>query len=64
MTTTRIAFMLLAAALALLGLFTAAAAQEVGLVVFGWGLFLFGVGFCLSRVKRTCDEADGLVPRG
>jgi hypothetical protein len=65
MTPTRTAFMVLAGLLALLGLFTAAAARDAGLAVFGWGLLGFGVLFCLSLVKRSFDEAeDGPAPRG
>jgi hypothetical protein len=56
MTPTRIAFMVLAALLALLSLFTAAAARETGLAVFGWGLSAFGVGFCFFLLKRTFER--------
>jgi apolipoprotein N-acyltransferase len=64
MTPTRIAFMTLAVLIALVGLFTAAAAREPHLSLFAWGLFVFGALFCLSLVKRTFDEAEGIVPGG
>jgi ABC-type uncharacterized transport system permease subunit len=58
MTGTKLAFMILSAALALLGLFAAGAAREVGMSIFGWGLFLFGIGFALFLIKRHFDEAE------
>jgi hypothetical protein len=63
MTDTRIAFMIFSALLALLGLFTAAAARETGLAVFGWGLLGFGYLFCFWLVKRHFDEAERPPPR-
>jgi hypothetical protein len=52
-------FVALSAIVAVLGLAAIAAAQEVGLLLFGYGLFGFGVLFALFMVKRHFDLADG-----
>ena len=44
---------------ALLGLTAISASQELGLTLFGYGLFGFGVLFALFLVKRHFDHADG-----
>jgi hypothetical protein len=58
MTPTRIAFLALSGAILVLGLFVAAAAREVPLAIFGWGLVLFGGFFAFTRVKQTMDEEE------
>ncbi|MFN6955132.1 MAG: hypothetical protein ACK4PG_10095 [Acetobacteraceae bacterium] len=58
MTTTRIAFLALAGAILVLGLFVAAAAVEAPLAIFGWGLVLFGGFFAFTLVKQTMDEEE------
>jgi hypothetical protein len=58
MTGSKLAFMILSAALALLGLFAAGAAVEAGMSIFGWGLFLFGTCFALFLIKRHFDEEE------
>lgn len=52
-------FVVLGAILAVLGLAAVSAAQELGLMLFGYGLFGFGVLFALFLVKRHFDHADG-----
>jgi hypothetical protein len=51
-------FMVVGAIAALIGLSAIAAATEAGLLVFGFGLFVFGVLFALFLVKRHFDQAD------
>jgi hypothetical protein len=58
MTPTRIAFLALAGAILILGLFVAAAARELPLAIFGWGLVAFGVFFAFTRVKETMDDEE------
>ena len=43
MTGSRVFFLLFYSVLALGGLFLAAAARDVGISIFGWGLVVFGV---------------------
>jgi len=52
-------FMVMGAVLAVLGLAAAAAAQDLGMSIFGYGLFLFGTLFALFLVKRHFDLKDG-----
>jgi hypothetical protein len=52
-------FVIFAALMAVLGLGAISAAQEIGLMLFGYGLFGFGVLFALFLVKRHFDHADG-----
>ncbi|WP_270935986.1 hypothetical protein [Falsiroseomonas oryzae] len=52
-------FVVLGAILAVLGLAAISAAQELGLMLFGYGLFGFGVLFALFLVKRHFDHQDG-----
>jgi hypothetical protein len=52
-------FVILSAICAVLGLAAISAAQEVGMLLFGYGLFAFGVLFALFLVKRHFDFADG-----
>ena len=52
-------FLALCGILAVLGLAAISAAQELGLALFGYGLFGFAVLFGLFLVKRHFDHADG-----
>jgi len=52
-------FIVIGAICAVLGLAAASAAQEIGLSIFGYGLFLFGTLFALFLVKRHYDLKDG-----
>lgn len=52
-------FVVLSAILAVLGLAAISVAQDIGLLIFGYGLFAFGVLFALFLVKRHFDFADG-----
>jgi pilus assembly protein TadC len=52
-------FVVLSAILAVLGLAAISAAQDIGLLIFGYGLFAFGVLFALFLVKRHFDLAQG-----
>ena len=54
-------FVVFSAVLAVLGLAAISAAQELGLTLFGYGLFGFGVLFALFLVKRHFDHADGVA---
>ena len=54
-------FVVFSAVLAVLGLTAISAAQELGLTLFGYGLFGFGVLFALFLVKRHFDHADGVA---
>lgn len=58
MTSTRIIFLALSGAILVLGLFVAAAAREVPLAIFGWGLVFFGGFFAFTLVKQTMDEEE------
>ncbi|NGM22300.1 hypothetical protein G3576_19940 [Roseomonas stagni] len=51
-------FLVFSALMSVIGLAAAAAAQEIGLAIFGYGLFGFGVLFALFLVKRHFDAAD------
>jgi hypothetical protein len=52
-------FTVFGAILAIIGLAAVSAAEEFGLMLFGYGLFAFGVLFALFLVKRHFDHADG-----
>lgn len=52
-------FVTIGAISAVIGLAAAAAAVDVGMTIFGYGLFAFGVLFALFLVKRHFDHADG-----
>jgi hypothetical protein len=52
-------FMAVGAVLAVLGLAAISAAQDLGMTIFGYGLFGFGVLFALFLLKRHFDHADG-----
>lgn len=58
MTSTRIVFLALSGVILVLGLFVAAAARDLPLAIFGWGLVLFGAFFAFTRVKQTMDEEE------
>lgn len=58
MTGSRIAFLVFYAAIALLGLFMAAAARDFGITIFGWGMVLFGVLNAFNAIKVHFDEAE------
>ncbi|MBR0680644.1 hypothetical protein GXW74_09105 [Roseomonas eburnea] len=58
MSGSRVLFMLLYGAIALLGLFTAAAARDVGISIFGWGMLLFGVLNAFNSIKVHYDEKE------
>lgn len=51
-------FGLLAAVVALVGLFVAALAHDLGMTLFGWGLLVFGVLFTFWSIKRSFDKAE------
>jgi hypothetical protein len=52
-------FIVFGAILAVIGLAAISVAEEGGLMLFGYGLFGFGVLFALFLVKRHFDHADG-----
>jgi hypothetical protein len=52
-------FMVIGAICAVLGLAAISAAQELGVLLFGYGLFGFGVLFALFLLKRHFDHLDG-----
>ena len=52
-------FIVFGAMLAVIGLAAISVAEETGLMLFGYGLFGFGVLFALFLVKRHFDHADG-----
>ncbi len=58
MSATKFFFLALYAAMALVGLYAAAAARDY-LQFFGFALFLFGAGSAYATVKRHFDEAHG-----
>lgn len=51
-------FGVLAAVVALIGLFLAALAQDLGMNLFGWGLTIFGVSFAYWAIKRHFDRKE------
>jgi len=52
-------FVIVGAICAVLGLGAISAAQDIGIMLFGYGLFGFGVLFALFLVKRHFDHMDG-----
>lgn len=58
MTGSRVFFMVFYGLIALLGLFMAAGARDVGISVFGWGMLLFGVLNTFNAIKTHFDEAE------
>ncbi|MBR0673475.1 hypothetical protein [Neoroseomonas soli] len=58
MTGSRLFFMVLYGVVALLGLFMAAGARDVGISIFGWGMLLFGVLNIFNAIKVHFDEAE------
>lgn len=59
MTGARVLFMVVYVVLALGGLFLAAAAKDIGISIFGWGLVLFGVLNAFGAIKTHFDEQEG-----
>jgi hypothetical protein len=59
MSASRVFFMVVYGVIALLGLFLAAAARDVGITIFGWGLVAFGVLNAFNSIKMHYDEAEG-----
>jgi len=59
MSASRVFFMVAYGVIALLGLFLAAAARDVGITIFGWGLVAFGVLNAFNSIKAHYDEAEG-----
>ncbi|MCE2920404.1 MAG: hypothetical protein LW837_10735 [Roseomonas sp.] len=58
MTGARVFFLGLYGLLALLGLFTAAQAQDIGMSIFGFGLIGFGVLCIYHTIKSHFDQAE------
>ena len=58
MTGGRSFFFILYGLLALLGLITAAAARDVGITIFGWGLLFFGVLNVFNLIRMHFDEQE------
>ena len=58
MTGSRLFFMVLYGLLALIGLYMAAAARDVGISIFGWGLLLFGVLNIFNGIRAHYDELE------
>ncbi len=59
MSASRVFFLVFYGVIALLGLFLAAAARDVGISIFGWGLVAFGVLNAFNSIKVHFDEAEG-----
>jgi hypothetical protein len=57
MTGARVFFLGLYGLLALLGLFTAAAAQDIGMSIFGFGLIGLGVLCVFHTIKTHFDQS-------
>lgn len=58
MTGARVFFLVTYAVIAFVGLFLAAAARDVGIAIFGWGLVLFGVLSAFNGIKVHYDEME------
>jgi hypothetical protein len=58
MTGARVFFLALYGMLALLGLFTAAAAQDIGMSIFGFGLIGFSLFCIFHTIKTHFDQAE------
>jgi hypothetical protein len=59
MTGARMLFLVAYVVLALGGLFFAAAARDIGISIFGWGLVIFGVLNAFNAIKVHFDEQEG-----
>ena len=59
MTAARVFFLGLYGLLALLGLFAAAKAQDIGMSIFGFGLIGLGVLCIFHTIKSHFDQAEG-----
>lgn len=59
MSASRVFFLIFYGVIALLGLFLAAAARDVGITVFAWGLVAFGVLNAFNAIRVHYDEAEG-----
>ena len=59
MTGTRMFFLALYGLLALLGLFTAAKAQDLGINIFGFWLIAFGLLCVFNTIRTHFDQAEG-----
>lgn len=55
----RVFFMVLYGVLAFLGLLMAAAARDIGISIFGWGLMLFGLAMLFNGIRMHFDELEG-----
>jgi hypothetical protein len=58
MTGARVFFLIFYGVLALVGLFLAAAAKDVGITIFAWGLLLFGVLNAYRTIGAHFSEAS------
>lgn len=58
MTGSRVFFLVLYAVIAMVGLFLAAAARDLGITIFGWGLVAFGVLNAFNAIKVHFDEKE------
>jgi hypothetical protein len=58
MTGARVFFLALYGLLALLGLFTAAAAQDIGMSIFGFGLIGFASLYVFHTIKTHFDQPE------
>jgi len=58
MTGARVFFLALYGLLALLGLFTAAKAQDIGMSIFGFGLIGFSLFCIFHTIKTHFDQAE------
>ena len=58
MTGARVFFLALYGLLALLGLFTAAKALDLGMSIFGFGLIAFGLLCVLNTIRTHFDQAE------
>ena len=55
----RVFFLVCYGVLALVGLVMAAAARDIGISIFGWGLVLFGVLSAFNAITVHFDEQEG-----
>jgi len=58
MTGSRVFFLVFYAVIAMVGLFLAAAARDLGITIFGWGLVAFGVLNAFNAIKVHFDEKE------
>jgi hypothetical protein len=59
MSAARVFFMVFYGLLALIGVIMAAAARDIGITIFGWGLVAFGVLNAFNSIRMHFDEAEG-----